>query len=631
MTSEPRRKQNIACLTCKKRKVRCDAAVTDLPCTPCRRGLLDCVPNDKIVPGKVGTPRRRSSKQSVARTPSGLADRILPSEIAPTRTPTPERSPAQTKKAETTTSLSNFLEQGIKTSDWKLFSGQDPTRVVYIGTPIGNLAALVGNENPANSVTVHFPFPANKAPLPWKPKSGVLPFAVSDDLLRDVGSVPTKEVRDDLVNAYFKYIHPAFPVISEPLFRKQYADPKNPPPIILLQCVLLAGAHVSDHPLVVAARSTVKTTLYRRARELFHLRYENDRLFLVQAAILFTWHQENADEVSCNTWMWTGIASRIAFGLGANRDLSPHASVPMPAWDRRRYRFVWWTLFCTEAFAALHYGRACTIRWEDFDVPDLITEDFRDMDENPDLTIRRDCFELNVALAYIAQDAMRLFAPRAPSLQSGLATSLNSRLAGLAVKLPQGDDPFSCQARLNYHLVLLHTHRNNRNEYIGEQKRAEALKVRSEAASTMLSIFEIMEAKDYIRQCHFPVTTALMAVIVQFLEDIKMAIEASSIILASGAHAKLGRVISPGREIARYWPNADAILKMCQGQHEKFGSIIHTYVSEPSPHETMLQPQGDADEGFWKDLFSAYDGIDFGHELPDYGWMSTSSTYNPLS
>lgn len=378
------------------------------------------------------------------------------------------------------------------------------------------------------------------------------------------------------------------------------------------------------------------------------MRYENDRLYLVQAALLMTWHQENADEVSCNTWSWTGMASRIAFGLGAHRELSPRVSIPMPSWDRRRYRFVWWTLFTTETFAALHFGRPCSIRWEDFDVPDLSQDDYRDPDDNPDNSIRRDCFELNIAISFIAQDAMRLFAPRAPTLQTSLAVSLNSRLAALAVNLPSGDDTFSCQARLNYHLVLLHAHRTNRHDYVDEQKRTEALKVRSEAASVMLSILEIMAAKDYIRQCHFPCTTALMAVVVQFIEDIKLAIEASSIILASGAHAKLGRLIPPGRAIAAYWPNAESVLKMCQRQHDKFGSLIQTYVNEPSPHEQPIGVQmqmqygggqggangensgGDImNDGFWRDLFAAYDSLDFGQELPDYGWMNTSSSINP--
>lgn len=606
--------------------MRCDLVrFPDPPCTPCKRGGLDCSPNDRAIAGRPAAVRQRAARQSISRQDSISNERVLPEEVAPTRTPTPERSPGQTKKPEISTSLSSFLERGITTSEWKLFSGQDPTRVVYVGTSIGNLAALVQNEQPTN-LTNHFPFPANKPPLPWKPKPGVLSSAVSDDVLRDVGSVPTREVRDALINAYFQCIHPTFPVLSEPLFRRQYANPRDPPPLILLQGVLLAGAHVSDHPLVASARATVKNTLYRRTRELFHVRYENDRLYLVQAALLMTWHQENADEVSSNTWSWTGIASRIAFGLGAHRELSPRVSIPMPSWDRRRYRFVWWTLFQTETFAALHFGRPCSIRWEDFDVPDLIADDYLDPDEKPDGSVRRDCFEFNIALSYIAQDAMRLFAPRAPSLQSGLSVSLNSRLASLAVTMPSGDDSFSCQARLNYNLVLLHAHRTNRNEFIDEQKRTEALKVRSEAASAMLSTLEIMVAKDHIRQCHFTCTTVLMAVVVQFLEDIKHAIEGSSIILASGAHAKLGRALVPSKEIAKHWPNAETILKMCQGQHEKFGSIIQTYVNEPSPHEPMLN--GDMSDGFWRDLFSAYDNLDFGQEVPDYGWMNTSSTTN---
>ena len=305
---------------------------------------------------------------------------------------------------------------------------------------------------------------------------------------------------------------------------------------------------------------------------------------------------------------------------------------------------------------------------EDFDVPDLCANDYLDPDDNPDNSVRRDCFELNIALSYIAQDAMRLFAPRTHvSLQSSLVASINSRLASLAVTLPTGDDAFSCQARLNYHLVLLHAHRPNRNTQTSTNTNdpintttssSEALKVRSEAASTMLSTLEIMVAKDHIRQCHFPCNTALMAVVVQFMQDITLAISgeahARSVILASGAHAKLGRAIGPGREIARYWPNAESVLKLCQRQHEKFGAVIQACVNEPmrSPVDGGLLfggggaagaatgaagfvgalggTDGDAGDGFWRDLFAAYDadGVNFGveGEWEDYGWMNTSSS-----
>ncbi|KAK5044546.1 hypothetical protein LTR84_010670 [Exophiala bonariae] len=545
---------------------------------------------------------------------------MLPEEVAQTRTPTPEYSSRQT--LETSTKLFTFVEHGMANSEWQHFS--HPTRAAFIGTSISNIATLVRNESPSNLIK-HFPFPAHKKPLPWKPKPGVLPSTVSDDILQDMGCLPTREVRDALVDAYFQHIHPTFPVIVEQRFRLEYADPRHPPPLVLLQAVLLVGAHVSDHPLVRVARSSVKSTLYRRTRELFRVRYENDRLYLVQAALLMTWYEENGDDITCNLWAWTGVATRIAYGMGVHRELPLQTSHPMPIDSIRRYHIVWWALFYTETFAALHFGRPCAIRSEDCDVPDLVSEDYLDLDENMDNTIRRDCFELNVALSHIAQDAMRLFAPRPLTLQTCPAASLGSRLAALAVKLPVRDDPFSCQTRLNYHLVLLHSHRMNRHGHLQDEMRDEGHRVRSEAASAMLSILEIMVARDHIRQCHFTCITALLAIVVQCMEDIKLAIQTSSVILASGAHAKLGRILSPAKEIATYWPiNAESILKMCQRQHEKFGAIIQNYVEEPSPRQPM--GQGGVDDGFWTDLFSAYDGVDFGQDLSDFGWMNVSST-----
>lgn len=47
---------------------------------------------------------------------------------------------------------------------------------------------------------------------------------------------------------YFDDIHPGYPVIDEESFRRQYADPADPPPLLLFHCVLLA---VSDHTAIV--------------------------------------------------------------------------------------------------------------------------------------------------------------------------------------------------------------------------------------------------------------------------------------------------------------------------------------------------------------------------------------------
>ena len=125
-------------------------------------------------------------------------------------------------------------------------------------------------------------------------------------MAHDVSLLPEKEVCDQLVEDFFTKIHPGFPVVDEAEFRSQYSDDGNPVPLLLLQSVLLAGAHVCQHPKVVKSRSLAKVALFRRAKALFDLHYETNREHLVQAALLFTWHFEGADDIAANAYYRIG-------------------------------------------------------------------------------------------------------------------------------------------------------------------------------------------------------------------------------------------------------------------------------------------------------------------------------------
>jgi hypothetical protein len=198
--------------------------------------------------------------------------------------------------------LSQFFQQSIGASTWLVFDVYELVRIAYIGTEVSNPTHLISLEQPVPPV-LHLPHPPIHPPLPWKPESDPLYAPRANlDTARDLSSFPAKEVRDELVNAYYDQINPYFPVIDEYEFRSQYADPNKPPPLLLLQAVLLAGAHVCNHAKVVQSRSMVKTALFQRGKTLFDMRHENDRLHLVQSALLFTWHLENADTASSNSY-----------------------------------------------------------------------------------------------------------------------------------------------------------------------------------------------------------------------------------------------------------------------------------------------------------------------------------------
>lgn len=82
---------------------------------------------------------------------------------------------------------------------------------------------------------------------------------------------------------------------------RRYRDPKNPPSLLLLQSVLLAGSRVCDNPqLKDASGSTTPAamTFYKRAKALYDANYEDDRVTIVQSLVLMGWYWEGPEGMS---------------------------------------------------------------------------------------------------------------------------------------------------------------------------------------------------------------------------------------------------------------------------------------------------------------------------------------------
>jgi transcriptional regulatory protein AMDR len=398
-------------------------------------------------------------------------------------------------------------------------------RMAYVGTTASNLAHLI-NTRSLKPDCLHYPYPPYRQTLPWKPSaSSSTPRAVPVIRLHDnsnlheppqwefttspdpdLGTLPVREIRDELVDAYFKKIHPGFPVVEEAVFRRKLNYRGNghthartsplesegsernstgtqcddePPPLLLIQCVLLAGAHVSNHDSIVRSRSSIKAALYHRARTLFDMRYENDRLLLCQAALILTWHTDTADDVSSNMWYWSGIACRIALGLGLHRAF---ASARLPVSAHRMMRRLWWLVVQTEVLCSLSYGRPVGFDVDDCDQPMLQEDDLieRTVDSSRG-PIQESCTTNtafcvhNASLSLIMLDILKLHSPGVrrrlggdnSSLMHSARMNLNRRLAAWYVKLPadmanpgsRARSFLAAQLHLHYHAAALVLHR----------------------------------------------------------------------------------------------------------------------------------------------------------------------------
>ncbi|KAF7551039.1 hypothetical protein G7Z17_g5311 [Cylindrodendrum hubeiense] len=527
--------------------------------------------------------------------------------------------------------LARFFRHGIGAAAWAVFSSTQSFRIAYVGTAVSNLVHLVhlhrsfrqpyasiGSthrplsaapapeaplDNPATgsssvsdmgitSKPLHYPYPPIRQPKPWKPNFDIWGIPSAQDLASEVASFPAQDVRDALVLAYFEHIHPFLPIISMPEFFDSYRSHDKPPPLLLFQAVLMAGAHACSHPLVANDRHAVKNVLFRRASMLYHMRHETDRSHLMQAATLFTWHVGDGDTISGGPWYWSGIAVRIGLGLGTHR-YSKH----LPQTETSQYR---------------------RFRAEDIDQLPLSHDDLTDTPGPTTVSLgkdaRPDFLNRMVELAYIGLDIMAVNAPSRETLVD--ISSINARLGLWSLQsgissVADNDDSWTCHLRMHYNLVLLHLHRNMSTESSSQS-------ICSTAAQAIVTSLEQLTARDEMCQCHFTAVSAVTAVGIQFAGEIRAAVTTGVFLVAINALEQLARLLRSTMLLSRYWPNAEAVHNVFEELHQEYEHLVTQHLQG----ERVIIPESPPD---WNRLLAGEPIQQLNDFTADQGWMNIAN------
>lgn len=189
-------------------------------------------------------------------------------------------------------------------------------------------------------------------------------------------SLPPKELCDELVESYFKWVAPVVPIINRSRFMRQYQDPSNPPSLLLLHAICLAGSRVCTKMQLMDSNGSpisAATLFYQRAKALYDANYEEDRVALVQALILMGWYWEEPVKVTRNVFYWLGLAVTVAQGFGMHRNAERSR---LSTVDKRLWKRIWWTLFTRDRSVAAALGRPVQINMDDSDVGMVCEDDF---------------------------------------------------------------------------------------------------------------------------------------------------------------------------------------------------------------------------------------------------------------
>lgn len=138
--------------------------------------------------------------------------------------------------------------------------------------------------------------------------------SLQERLIRESALVfPAPTTCDVLLQAYFEWFHPCFPILDRPQVQQAYKDNTISP--LLLQGMLFIGVSLcSDLALktiAVTDRYQAKGVFYQRAKEIYDVGWETDTVVKLQSLFMLSfWRGGPTEERDVRFWL--GAATDLA-------------------------------------------------------------------------------------------------------------------------------------------------------------------------------------------------------------------------------------------------------------------------------------------------------------------------------
>ncbi|KAM5472227.1 hypothetical protein MferCBS49748_001676, partial [Microsporum ferrugineum] len=631
-----KRKRPAACVHCHQRKVRCDARTVGVPCSNCRTaGKLDCRIHEKKkrtasrslrhpVPIRCAPfpesdephaqaslanpmPDSHHTAMSILDIPAQKEDSYPAASVMDcSETAHRDLSPDEDQTSERDKQLAKLIDE--ESTHRKI---QKNVRVIYVGQDVSNLNFLLRQQHLDRDDEVYH-FATNEISRKYI-ECGF------EQVPRDAFVLPEPALADELVDAYFKHVNPGFPILAEDIFMAQYKgrDSSDAPSLLVLQAVLLAGAHVSrPRPM----RDTLKAAFFRRAKLLFEARVERNRDIMVQAALLLTWYSDPVDDdVAANAHYWVGVAARIATGLGMHRNSGSSMIVPH---DKRMWRRAWWILVQFDVMVSLQYGRPQAINLDDCDVEPLRASDFEGCGNNIQQDYVIQFTELCCMISFIVRERFGLRI--SPERRKAILSEADRALANWSIKLPDtvrmsttDMDAWPALLHLTYNNFLILLHRPHPRASADTYAHNDA-EICSAAAGVIVSIFEELREKDRIKYLWSSAVNTLFTAMIQIRVELRF----SNPVLAINALRRFDSTLVTLRALSEYWHNAESIFHLFESSKRlkydmqmvkskqtntaraREGDPISKVSEGPPPHVEALLPQSQLQSWWPKTQFS---------------------------
>ncbi|KAJ5761751.1 uncharacterized protein N7511_005133 [Penicillium nucicola] len=351
-----------ACLACNSRRVRCN--VLDMqPCQNCVSWNLSC----EIGESRRGKYPRRKKKGSA-------------------RSATPTHSAAKSPDVQMTHKQFPLIQRSNYPLSHQVTTDDPIQKTVFLGesSPLtcvvdeGRRSPDKGYARTIQKARLHYSISEINS-TPGSSADSLAPRRklLHDRLTREGALIfPAPAICNTLLQAYFDWLHPCFPILDRASVQQGYQDGTLSP--LLLQSMLFIGVSLcSDTALESAGfrdRYRAKGEFYERTKDIYDSGWETDTIIRLQSLFLLSfWRGTPTEERDVRFWLGAAIGLAQKKGMHVMSKLSF-----LNAKDQKVWKRVWWALYVRDQQTSAALGLPPRIRDEDCQTAELEASDFED-------------------------------------------------------------------------------------------------------------------------------------------------------------------------------------------------------------------------------------------------------------
>ncbi|CAG9945864.1 unnamed protein product [Clonostachys rosea f. rosea IK726] len=572
-----------ACRECNVRRVRCD--VTErYPCSNCEKGSVSC----EIFASRRGRyprkPRKANGQASPAtpagslRTPSATGKSVTVSAGT-----TEEHHQRHTRESEARATQSQALTPpdvpassvSITSPEATVFYGESNFITLMPGPPrqegnegSSNNDAGQGRrrhlEPPLNVVLPRAEVNSNNGNTPPSSYNAAEDIPASTlRLLREEQVLEFPDQKDyiPVLEAYFTWFHPCFPILDRRLTAQHLANGTLSP--LLLNAMLFLGSTYCTDEMIsnigFQDRAEAKARFYTKTRLLYSADWEQDKITLIQSVFLMSFWRGGPSDIR-DVRYWLGVVISLAESQGLHRSTKFTAKGHSPTRLRRR---IWWSIYVRERQAAASLGLPSRIRDEDCDTEPLLDSDLSSEVVDPEGFPFGSCQPNHMVYVIKMVEIAKLlgrvidlyFLPGRSSPQQYDVQVLDNALYSWFESLPEdvknGIDSdnapiWTCLLHLAYYHLRILIHRNS---FMRQRDAVDSAEMAYHAATRISRIAEDLLTRGALRFGQMHLITSLFAALCIHVVSIRRGTGVARRIAENRAQACLLGL----QEIQKYW------------------------------------------------------------------------------